>query len=65
MLGQLNLPLQSQFLLSAAAAFDMKRMYPILIPGINDNHVELLNIQRKTRGWKGFIAPLQTVPRLV
>ena len=29
-----------------------------MIPGINDNHVELLNIQRKTRGWKGFIAPL-------
>src|SRR5439155_280133 len=26
--------------------------------GINDNHAELLNVQRKGRGWKGFIAPL-------
>src|SRR5690606_23795136 len=29
-----------------------------LIPGINDDHVDLLNIQRKNRGWKGFVAPL-------
>ena len=29
-----------------------------MIPGVNDNHAELLNVQRKNRGWKGFIAPL-------
>jgi aspartate-semialdehyde dehydrogenase len=29
-----------------------------LIPGINDEHAELLNTQRRNRGWKGFIAPL-------
>jgi aspartate-semialdehyde dehydrogenase len=44
--------------ISTAAAFRYEKDVPILIPGINDNHVELLNIQRKTRGWKGFIAPL-------
>jgi aspartate-semialdehyde dehydrogenase len=44
--------------ISTAAAFRYEKDVPILIPGINDSHAELLNIQRKTRGWKGFIAPL-------
>jgi len=44
--------------ISTAAAFRYEPDIPILIPGINDNHAELLNIQRKNRGWKGFIAPL-------
>jgi aspartate-semialdehyde dehydrogenase len=44
--------------ISTAAAFRYELDVPILIPGINDNHAELLNIQRKNRGWKGFIAPL-------
>jgi aspartate-semialdehyde dehydrogenase len=44
--------------ISTAAAFRYELDVPILIPGINDNHAELLNIQRKRRGWKGFIAPL-------
>jgi aspartate-semialdehyde dehydrogenase len=44
--------------ISTAAAFRYEPDVPILIPGINDNHAELLNIQRKNRGWKGFIAPL-------
>ena len=45
-------------IISTAAAFRYESDVPILIPGINDNHTELLNIQRKNRGWKGFIAPL-------
>src|SRR5207237_7792129 len=45
-------------LISTAAAFRYESDVPILIPGINDNHAELLNVQRKGRGWKGFIAPL-------
>jgi aspartate-semialdehyde dehydrogenase len=45
-------------IISTAAAFRYEIDVPILIPGINDNHAELLNIQRKNRGWKGFIAPL-------
>lgn len=44
--------------ISTAAAFRYEKDVPILIPGINDSHVELLNFQRKARGWKGFIAPL-------
>jgi aspartate-semialdehyde dehydrogenase len=44
--------------ISTAAAFRYEIDVPILIPGINDGHAELLNIQRKNRGWKGFIAPL-------
>jgi aspartate-semialdehyde dehydrogenase len=44
--------------ISTAAAFRYENDVPILIPGVNDDHVELLNIQSKNRGWKGFIAPL-------
>ena len=44
--------------ISTAAAFRYESDVPILIPGINDSHAELLNVQRKSRGWKGFIAPL-------
>lgn len=44
--------------ISTAAAFRYESDVPILIPGINDSHMELLNEQRKNRGWKGFIAPL-------
>jgi aspartate-semialdehyde dehydrogenase len=44
--------------ISTAAAFRYESDVPILIPGINDDHVDLLNVQRKNRGWKGFVAPL-------
>jgi aspartate-semialdehyde dehydrogenase len=44
--------------ISTAAAFRYENDVPILIPGINDEHVRLLDVQRKNRGWKGFIAPL-------
>lgn len=44
--------------ISTAAAFRYESDVPILIPGVNDSHAELLNVQRKNRGWKGFIAPL-------
>ena len=44
--------------ISTAAAFRYENDVPILIPGINDSHADLLNVQRKNRGWKGFIAPL-------
>lgn len=44
--------------ISTAAAFRYELDVPVVIPGINDSHIELLNVQRKNRGWKGFIAPL-------
>ncbi|MFQ5970208.1 MAG: aspartate-semialdehyde dehydrogenase [Nitrososphaerales archaeon] len=44
--------------ISTASAFRYENDVPILIPGINDGQADLLNFQRKNRGWKGFIAPL-------
>ena len=44
--------------ISTASAFRSEIDVPILIPGINDEQVELINIQKKNRGWRGFIAPL-------
>ncbi|MGD1836154.1 MAG: aspartate-semialdehyde dehydrogenase [Nitrososphaeraceae archaeon] len=44
--------------ISTAAAFRYQDDVPILIPGVNDEHIKLLEIQKKNRNWKGFIAPL-------
>lgn len=44
--------------ISTSSAYRYEADVPILIPGINDDHAELLNVQRKNRGWKGFVAPL-------
>jgi aspartate-semialdehyde dehydrogenase len=44
--------------ISMAAAFRYENDVPILIPGINDDHIELLNVQKKNRNWKGYICPL-------
>jgi aspartate-semialdehyde dehydrogenase len=42
--------------ISTASAFRMESDVPILIPGVNMDHVALLQMQRE-RGWKGFISP--------
>jgi aspartate-semialdehyde dehydrogenase len=42
--------------ISTASAFRMESDVPILIPGVNMDHVALLGLHR-ARGWKGFIAP--------
>jgi len=44
--------------ISTAAAFRYEEDVPILIPGVNDDHVCLLESQKKNRNWAGFIAPL-------
>ena len=44
--------------ISTAAAFRYQDDVPILIPGVNDEHIELLEVQKKKRNWNGFIAPL-------
>lgn len=44
--------------ISTSAAYRYEADVPILIPGINDDHIALLDVQRKNRGWKGFVAPL-------
>ena len=43
---------------STSSAFRYEDDVPILIPGINDEQSELLETQKKTRNWKGFVAPL-------
>lgn len=42
--------------ISTASAYRMESDVPLLIPGVNMDHVPLLERQR-ARGWKGFIAP--------
>jgi len=37
---------------------------PILIPGINSEHAKLIDVQRKARGWKGFIIQIAQRNRL-
>ena len=44
--------------ISTASAFRYDEDVPILIPGINSEHAKLIDVQRKARGWKGFIIPI-------
>lgn len=43
---------------STASAYRYEPDVPILVPGVNLEHLEILETQRKNRGWKGFVAPL-------
>jgi aspartate-semialdehyde dehydrogenase len=45
-------------IVSTASAFRYEPDTPIIIPGVNNEQAEALNIQRERRGWKGFIAPI-------
>jgi aspartate-semialdehyde dehydrogenase len=42
---------------STASAFRYEDDVPILIPGVNLDQARLIDLQRKRRGWKGFITP--------
>ncbi len=44
--------------ISTSSAYRYESDVPILIPGINDDHADLLDIQSKNRGWRGWVAPL-------
>ena len=44
--------------ISTSSAYRYEEDVPILIPGINDDQSELLEIQKKNRNWKGWVAPL-------
>lgn len=44
--------------ISTSSAYRYEEDVPILIPGVNDDQVELLETQKKNRNWKGFVAPL-------
>jgi aspartate-semialdehyde dehydrogenase len=41
--------------ISTAAAFRYDDDVPILVPGVNSGHARLIEVQRRRRGWKGFI----------
>ena len=43
--------------ISTASAFRYEPDVPILIPEINKEHSDLVNIQRERRGWNGFVVP--------
>jgi len=42
---------------STASAFRHEPDVPILVPGVNLGHARLIDVQRKRRGWKGFVTP--------
>lgn len=58
--GDLAGPVESEFatkypVFSKASAHRMEKDVPLLIPEINPDHAQLVKVQRKARGWKGFI----------
>jgi len=42
---------------STASAFRYEADVPVFLPGVNWDHAALIDVQRKKRGWKGFITP--------
>jgi aspartate-semialdehyde dehydrogenase len=44
--------------LSTASAFRYEDDVPIMVPGVNPAHAAQIDVQRRGRGWRGFIAPL-------
>jgi aspartate-semialdehyde dehydrogenase len=58
--GDLAGPVESEFaakypVFSKASAHRMEKDVPLLVPEINPDHAELVKVQQKARGWKGFI----------
>jgi aspartate-semialdehyde dehydrogenase len=59
--GDLAGPVETEFaamypVFSKASAHRMEKDVPLLIPEVNPEHVALIPIQKKARGWKGFIS---------
>jgi aspartate-semialdehyde dehydrogenase len=58
--GELAGPVEGEFALkypvfSKASAHRMEKDVPLLVPEVNPEHLALIPIQKKSRGWKGFI----------
>jgi aspartate-semialdehyde dehydrogenase len=58
--GDLAGPTENEFgveypVFSKASAHRMEKDVPLIIPEINADHTQLVKIQQKQRGWKGFI----------
>jgi aspartate-semialdehyde dehydrogenase len=43
---------------STSSAFRYEEDVPVLVPGVNDEHIRLIDLQRRRRGWEGFITPI-------
>ena len=43
--------------ISTASAFRYEPDVPVFLPGVNWDHAALIDVQRQSRGWKGFISP--------
>jgi len=43
---------------STASAFRYEPDVPIFIPGVNLDHDRLIAVQKRQRGWKGFVTPV-------
>jgi aspartate-semialdehyde dehydrogenase len=43
---------------STASAFRMADDVPIILPGVNNHHLSLVERQQRERGWKGFVLPI-------
>ena len=44
--------------ISTASAYRYEPDVPVFLPGVNlEEHARLIDVQRKRRGWKGFITP--------
>jgi len=59
--GELAGPVEKEFaalypVFSKASAHRMDKDVPLLIPEVNPDHLALIPIQQKHRGWKGFIS---------
>jgi len=42
---------------STASAYRYEDDVPVIIPDVNPEHVGLIDVQRRNRGWKGYICP--------
>jgi aspartate-semialdehyde dehydrogenase len=59
--GSIAGPIEEEFaseypVISKASAHRLDRDVPLVIPEVNPDHLNLIPIQKKRRGWKGFIS---------
>ena len=43
---------------STSSAFRYEDDVPIIVPGVNCDHADLIKRQQRERGWKGFVVPI-------
>lgn len=44
--------------ISTASAFRYDDDVPLIIPSVNPDHAKVIDLQRKNRGWDGFVCPI-------